>query len=300
VIQYGVVVHGGAGSPDMFKDGCKKACEKAFAMLEAGESSLDTVTEAVKVLEDDGRFNAGIGSALRLDGKTIEMDAAIMNSEGKIGIVMAIKKIRNPVLAARAVLRTPHIVLAGDGARIFARRQGLRTFRKPSGSAVERYRKIRQIIKENRLGEEVLQWKGHDVESLWNFANKDFPDTLCDTVGAVAIDRRGILSVATSTGGFSPMMQGRVGDSPMIGCGFYAGPACAVASTGIGEEIIRRMLAKAVYDMVSQGEDIKSACERGLDLFPNEIKVGIIGISREGFVALSNTGMAQYSLIKEA
>ena len=124
MIQYGVVVHGGAGSPGVFTDGCKIACERAFAMLEAGTSSLDTVTEAVKVMEDDGRFNAGIGSALRLDGKTIEMDAAIMNSEGKIGIVMAIKKIRNPVLAAREVLRTPHIALAGDGATVFARRQG--------------------------------------------------------------------------------------------------------------------------------------------------------------------------------
>jgi len=300
MIHYGIVVHGGAGSPVQLTDGCKKACKRAIGILEAGESSLDAVAEAVRVLEDDGRFNAGTGSALRLDGKTIEMDAAIMNSGGKIGVVIAIKKIKNPVLAARAVLQTPHIALAGDGATVFARRQGLRTFRKPSESAVDRYKKVKQIIREKRLGEEVLQWKGYDIESFWNFMDKSYQDAFCDTVGAVAIDRRGILSVATSTGGFSPMMQGRVGDSPMIGCGFYAGPACAIASTGFGEEIIKRMLAKTVYDMVSQGENIRRACERGIDMFPSETKVGIIGISKQGFISLSNTEMAHYSLIKEA
>jgi beta-aspartyl-peptidase (threonine type) len=300
MIQYGIVVHVGAGSPAHYTDGCKKACRRAFGMLEAGETSLDAVVEAVQVLENDGRFNAGTGSSLRLDGKTIEMDAAIMNSEGKIGIVMAIKKIKNPVLAARAILQTPHIALAGDGATIFARQKGCRIFRKPSKSALERYKKVKQIILEQRLGEEVLQWKGHDIESLWNFTDKSYQDAFCDTVGAVAVDRHGILSVATSTGGFSPMMQGRVGDSPMIGCGFYAGPACAVASTGIGEEIIRKMLAKKVHDMVSHGEDIRRACERGIALFPHEIKVGIIGISREGFIAHSNTDMAYYCLIEEA
>jgi len=300
MIQYGIVVHGGAGSPGHFTDGCKKACKSAFVMLEAGGNSLDAVVNAVRILEDDGRFNAGTGSALRLDGKTIEMDAALMNSEGKLGMVIAIKRIRNPIGAARAVLKTPHVALAGDGATDFARQEGLRSFRKPSKNAMERYRKVKQIIQEKRLGEEVSQWKDYDIESLWNFRDKSYQDIFCDTVGAVAIDRRDVLSVATSTGGFSPMMRGRVGDSPMIGCGFYAGPACAVASTGIGEEIIMKMLAKTVYDMVSQGEDIRRACERGISMFPSEINVGIIGIAKEGVVALSNTEMAQYSLVEEA
>lgn len=300
MIQYGIVVHGGAGSPGHFTDGCKKACKAAFRMLEAGGSSLDAVVEAVRILEDDGRFNAGRGSALRLDGKTIEMDAALMNSEGKLGMVIAIKRIRNPILAARAVLKTPHVALAGDGATFFARQKGLRTFRRPSKNSLERYKKVKQFIHEKRLGKEVSQWDGYDIESLWNFMDKSYKDAFCDTVGAVAMDTRGILSVATSTGGFSPMMKGRVGDSPMIGCGFYAGPACAVASTGIGEEIIMRMLAKTVYDMVSQGEDIGRACERGIGTFPSGINVGIIGISKEGIVALSKTEMAQYSLVEKA
>jgi len=300
MIIYGVIVHGGAGSPSHFTDGCKKACKAAFRMLESGESSLDSVVEAARILEDDGRFNAGSGSALRLDGKTVEMDAAVMDSQGNVGIVIAIKRIKNPVLAARAVLKTPHVVLAGDGATIFARQQELKTFRKPSKNALERYKRVKQIIQEKILGEKILQWKGYEIESLWNFKDRSYRDVYCDTIGAVAVDRRGVLSVATSTGGFSPMMQGRVGDSPMIGCGFYAGPACAVASTGIGEEIIKKMLGKTVYDMVSQGEDIRRACERGIEVFPSEINVGIIGISEEGFIALSNTEMAHYSLIEEA
>lgn len=299
MVRYGIVVHGGAGSPGHFTDGCKKSCKSAFRMLEAGGNSLDAVVEAVRILEDDGRFNAGSGSSLRFDGKTIEMDAALMNSEGKLGMVIAIKRIRNPIWAARAVLKTPHIALAGDGATDFARKEGLRSFRKPSKNASERYRKLKQSIHEKRLSEDVPQWKGYDIELLWNFNDKSYRDIFCDTVGAVAIDKRGVLSVATSTGGFSPMMRGRVGDSPMIGCGFYAGPAGAVASTGIGEEIIRKMLAKTVYDMVSQGEDITRACERGISTFPSEVNVGIIGISREGIVALANTEMAHYSLVEE-
>ncbi|MDI6890792.1 MAG: isoaspartyl peptidase/L-asparaginase [Thermodesulfovibrionales bacterium] len=105
--------------------------------------------------------------------------------------------------------------------------------------------------------------------------------------------------MANSTGGFSPMMLGRVGDGPMIGCGFYAGPACALATTGIGEEIIKKVLAKTVYDMIFHGEDIKKACRKGINMFPPEIKVGIITISTTGYAVISNTEMANYVLVKE-
>ena len=95
------------------------------------------------------------------------------------------------------------------------------------------------------------------------------------------------------------MMIGRVGDTPMIGCGFYAGPASAVAVTGIGEEIIKRMLAKTVYDMVLNGDDIKSACEKGIAMFPTEIAAGIIGMSTTGHAVVSNREMANYVMTEE-
>ncbi len=299
MILYGVVVHGGAGSPPHFSDGCKKACESAFNLLETGKSSLDAVIEAARILEDDGRFNAGSGSSLRLDGKTVEMDASVMDSKGNIGIVMAIKNVKNPILVARDVIETPHVALAGEGAAVFARKRGFAPFYQVSQTALERYKRVKQIIKEGRLNEEAPRWKDHNIESLWNFENTSYKEVYCDTIGAVAIDKQGILAAANSTGGFAPMMMGRIGDSPMIGCGFYAGPSCAIVATGMGEEIIKRMPAKTVYDMVSHGEDIKNACKKGINMFPPEIKIGIIAISKEGFTVTSNTEMANYVLVKE-
>jgi len=299
MIHYGIVVHGGAGSPSHFSDGCKVACESAFSLLETGKSSLDAVVQAARLLEDDGRFNAGSGSALRLDGKTIEMDASVMDSEGDIGIVIAIRNVKNPILIARAVMNTPHVALAGEGATAFARKRGFEPFHKSSQRALERFKAVKQCIKKDKLGKESPLWKSHDIEALWNFPDVPYKEVFCDTIGAVAIDKKGVLAVANSTGGFSPMMLGRVGDSPMIGCGFYAGPACALATTGMGEMIIKKMFAKTVYDMVSHGEDIRKACEKGVAMFPLEISIGIIAISKKGYMVASNSDMAHYAIVKE-
>jgi beta-aspartyl-peptidase (threonine type) len=298
MILYGVVTHGGAGSSSLLSDGCKKACEAAYNLLENGRSSLDAVVEAARILEDDGRFNAGSGSSLRLDGKTIEMDAAVMDSKGNLGIAIAVRDVKNPILVARNIVGTPHVALAGEGATIFARKQNLEPFHKISDDSLKRYEKIKRLIKENRLSEDMPNWKGHDIKTLWNFKDVSFEEIFCDTIGAVAIDREGVLAAANSTGGFSPMLKGRVGDGPMIGCGFYAGTHCAIAATGMGEEIIKRMLAKTVYDMVSRGEEIRKACENGIRMFPHEIKVGIIAISKEFYATTSNSEMACSALIK--
>jgi beta-aspartyl-peptidase (threonine type) len=299
LIHYGIIAHGGAGSPPHFSDGCKAACESAFSLLETGKSALDAVVEAARVLEDDGRFNAGSGSALRLDGKTIEMDASVMDSEGNIGIVIALRDIKNPILIARAVLNTPHVALAGEGATAFARKLGFQPFGKSSQRALERYQMVKQCIKKSNLEKESLLWKGHDIESLWNFPDVSYREIFCDTIGAVAIDKEGVLAVANSTGGFSPMMLGRVGDSPMIGCGFYSGPECALAATGMGEMIIRKMFARTVYDMIFSGNDIKGACAEGVAMFPPEIGVGIIAVSKTGYAIVANTEMAHHVMVKE-
>ncbi len=300
MINYGVVAHGGVGSPVKFSDGCEAACDAAFRLLGSGSSALDAVVEAARILEDDGRFNAGSGSALRLDGRTIEMDAGVMDSRNNIGVVISIRDVKNPVLVARAVIETPHVALSGQGAVAFARRRGFEPFHQVSSFSLERYQRLKQLIKEGRLGEEDPRWQEYDVESLWNFDDVSFGEIFsCDTIGVAAIDKDGNSAVANSTGGASPMMLGRVGNSPMIGCGFYAGPACAVAATGVGEEIIKRILAKTVYDMVSYGADIKTACEKGVDIFQPEIPVGIIGISKKGHAVSSNREMASYALMKE-
>jgi L-asparaginase/beta-aspartyl-peptidase (threonine type) len=300
MIQFGVVAHGGAGSPAELSDGCEKACQAAFALLQEGKSALDAAVEAARILEDDGRFNAGSGSVLRLDGKTIEMDAAVMDSGHTLGAVIAIRDVKNPVLVARAVMDTPHVALAGRGATAFAMRRGFAPFHHVSRRALERHEKLKQLIKEGRLGEENPLWQGYDIVSLWNSEEASCADILSgDTVGVVALDTGGNVAVASSTGGASPMMIGRVGDTPMVGCGFYAGPACALAVTGIGEEIIKRMTARTVYDEVFRGEDIRCASEKGVSMFRSETAVGIIGISRRGWAVKSNREMASYVLVEE-
>jgi len=297
MIQIGVVAHGGAGAPVELSDGCEEACQAAFSLLKEGGRALEAAVEAVRVLEDDGRFNAGCGSVLRLDGKTIEMDAAVMDSMGTLGAVISIRDVRNPVLVAREVTRTPHVALSGQGATAFARKRGFAPYHAISPRALELHEKVKKLIKEGRLGEEHMLWRDHDVRSLWNSEETSYPDLFPrDTVGAVAADKDGKMAVATSTGGASPMMVGRVGDTPIIGCGFYTGPACAVAVTGIGEEIIRRMLAKTVYDLVSHGKGIKDACEIVTASFPPEIPMGIIGISKAGYAVSSNRDMASHAL----
>ena len=299
MIQYGVVVHGGVGSPTRFSDGCKKACTSAFELLKRGSSALDAVVEAARMLEDDGRFNAGSGSTLRLDGKTIEMDAGLMDSQGHLGIVISVRNVRNPILLAHALMQTPHVALAGEGADLFAIRQGLQPFNSPSRHSRERHRILLGMIKKGGLEKHDPRWEDCDLRSLWNF-EVPYDDVLgTDTIGAVALDRDGNFAVANSTGGASPMLLGRVGDSPMIGCGFYAGPAAAVACTGIGEEIIKKMLARAVYDLITDNEEVRGACRKAIRPFPGKTLVGIIAISTGGCAVVSNRQMAHAVLIKE-
>lgn len=292
MIRVGILTHGGVGSPASASDGCRAAAERGFGVLARGGHALDAVEEAAAALEDDGRFNAGRGSVLRLDGRTIEMDAALMDSEGRLGAVAAIQRVRNPVRVARHVLETPHVLLCGAGALEFARRRGHADFYEPTPAARERYARARAALQEGKFDEFREAWRTFDLRGNWNFGRRYEEIFEGDTIGAVAIDREGRLAVANSTGGSTPMMLGRVGDSPIIGCGFYAGPAAAVATTGIGEEIIRRTLARRAYDEIASGEEVAAACRRAVELFPREIPVGVIAVGRRGWGAAHNRDMA--------
>lgn len=299
MIQYGVVVHGGVGAPTRWSDGCRSAASAAFRILKRGGRALDAVCEAARILEDDGRFNAGSGSTLRLDGTTIEMDAGLMDSAGCIGMVISVRDVRNPVLLARALMRTPHMALSGEGAQLFARKQGLKRFGKPSRQSRERYRRLLHEINHGELALHDPRWEGCDIKALWNFELPYQNVFGVDTVGAVALDTDGTFAVANSTGGASPMLLGRVGDSPMIGCGFFAGPQAAVACTGIGEEIIKKLLARGVYDLIADGDEAREACRKAIRPFPGKIPVGVIAISRTGCAVVSNRQMAHHALIKK-
>ena len=289
-----IVVHGGAGSPSSLNDGCVKAAEAGFDALKQGKSALEAAMAAVVVMEDDGRFNAGSGSILRLDGRSIEMDATVMDSTGVLGSVAVVSGVKNPVLLAREVARSPHIVLSGQGAVAFARSCGFPEYVHVSDSARAKYKKAMEALKRRDAEDLGKAFVEFDLRKHWNFETPYEEAFPTDTVGAVAVDSEGRYAVASSTGGSSLMLRGRIGDVPFIGCGYYAGEAGAVATTGTGEEIIRRMMARAVYDRLRYGP--QKACERGVALFPHRVPVGAIAVSKGGYGVAANRDMAWHAI----
>ncbi len=295
-----VVAHAGAGGPRAHSDACERACEAALQQVRRGGSALDAAIEATVVLEDDPRLNAGVGSSYRLDGRTIEMDAAVMDHHGRFGAVAAIQFVRHPVLVARMVMDTPHTMLAGEGAGAFARARGVAHFHPDSERARRRYEQVRRFFLRHEDAGGFEAWMGRDPSVYWNFPSdiresllRELPDEVKegDTVGAVVRDARGGYGVALSTGGTSIMLLGRVGDTPIIGAGLYAGPAGAVASTGDGEEIMRGLYAKRAYDWIDLGMEPQAACERAVREFPEPYTVGLIAVSATGTGAADNRTM---------
>ena len=239
-----LAIHGGAGVIDAakmtadkaaaFRAGLAAALDAAYAVLERGGSSVDAVTVAVRMLEDDPQFNAGRGAVLNQDGDA-ELDAAIMDGRGpKAGAVAAVRHVKNPIELARLVMeKSPHVLMVADGAEEFALEQGVVLV--PRGYFRTRSR-IAQLEEEKKAQE----------------ARAGAPRPPGGgTVGAVALDRAGNLAAATSTGGLSNKHRGRVGDSPLIGAGTYASnDACAVSGTGDGEYFIRGVIAYDICALV--------------------------------------------------
>jgi L-asparaginase/beta-aspartyl-peptidase (threonine type) len=290
-----VVVHGGAGGSKEDEDGCRAAAAAGMRRFDAGEDALSAVVAAVVVLEDDGRFNAGSGAVLCLDGSTVEMDASIMDTRGNLGAVACIQRVKNPVLVARAVAGTAHWLLAGEGAERYARSAGF-----PEQLVIGAKARHKHETMLAQLAGEEPAMPGVENSRFardWNYA-QPFPQAAqpkgqgaCDTVGAVARDAEGHYAVACSTGGSAPSLLGRVGDTPIIGSGFYAGPEGAVAATGIGEYIVRHLLAHTVYQWIAAGTPIEEALQRGVGLFSSDVDVGLIAVSRHGAASFSNRPM---------
>ncbi len=266
-----LLVHGGAGelkpmSPQQehaYRRSLRQAVEVGLRILQSGASSLEAVVAAVKVLEESGLFNAGRGSARNADGN-IEMDAAVMEgSLRRAGAVAAVRHLKNPVVAARLVAEhSPHVLLVAQGAESFAFAHGAEPappeyFLPPAGASLA-------------------------------------PD---DTVGAVALDAYGTLAAATSTGGTSRKLAGRVGDSPIIGAGTYAdNRSCAVSTTGIGEYFIRTVAAYSVHARMLWGKQTLEEAARGTlaEIASLGGAGGLIGIDREGAATALCTTSGMY------
>jgi isoaspartyl peptidase/L-asparaginase-like protein (Ntn-hydrolase superfamily) len=290
-----VVTHGGVGSPPEVADGPRAAADTALGVLARGGSSVDAAIAGTVWLENDPRFNAGTGANIRLDGKTIQMDAALMTGAGRFAAVAVIERVRNPILVARAVMdSTPHLFLAGEGATRFAHRMGFEDVVPTSPQAEEKYRRRmkRQAEVLGRTDTTAFDWRRY-----WNFPNPMPADVLewtkhGDTVGTVARDAQGRFAATLSTGGTSVTLYGRVGDVPVYGAGLYAGPAGAVACTGEGEEIIKRALARGVYESMAQGTPARTAVDRAVRDFPSRFDLGLIAVDRNGWGVAANRPMA--------
>ena len=300
MIKFGIVVHGGVGSQNDHSDGCKVACEAGVKILKKGGSAFNAVKAAVTILEDDGRFNAGRGSVLRLDGKTIEMDSSIMDSQKRIGCIGAIYNVKNPVLIAAEVINTPHVFLAGKGAVEYAQKKGFSGKFEPSNESKNRHKKLCQMLKKSNYKQMTESWKNFNIKANWNFDLSYEEIFGGDTVGAVAKDSNGLFAVASSTGGASPMLRGRIGDAPIIGCGFFTGPNGAVAATGIGEEIIKNTLSRNIYEAINNKLHLQKHCEKSIKLFDKNIPIGLIAISAKSFaIAHNHKQMASAVIIQD-
>ncbi len=276
-----ILVHGGAGtaSPDrveMLHAGCKEAASVGWRILEAGGSALDAVEAAVRTLEDNPNFNAGTGACLNTEGN-IELDAGMMDGQAlAVGAVAGIELIKNPISLARKVLESRHVLLVGRGAVDFAREQGIPQC-EFEDLLTERQFEIWKSLQAVNEGAEP-RYHRREVRSVTHREEKH------GTVGAVALDMSNRLAAATSTGGIYNKYPGRVGDSPLVGCGFYADEQAAISCTGDGEDFVRLLLAKRTADFVARGATAREAAEAAIALLGEKATGtgGLIVVDRLG------------------
>src|SRR6476619_5002577 len=223
----------------------REAVAHGRAVLRAGGSALDAVCATVVILEDNPDFNAGTGAVLNFDG-FCELDAAVMESrDARVGAVAALQRVKNPVLVARKVMEeTDHVMLAGEGAQKFARVMGF-TDHDPITPArradwQEKRRDIDQLLGRHHL-------------KMRRFL-KDHPEYAGGTVGAAAVDMNGVLAAATSTGGVTLKLVGRVGDSPLAGAGNYASRHVEASATGTGEFVLRSLTTRQMHEAMAHGD----------------------------------------------
>jgi beta-aspartyl-peptidase (threonine type) len=288
-----IAVHGGAGDippaeltherEAEYRCGLEQALRAGQRVLAAGGAAIDAVVAAVQVLEDDPLFNAGRGAVIAANG-ICELDASLMDGRDlRAGAVTGLRHVRSPIGLARLVMeKSPHVMLAGQGAEEFALEQGL----EPVAN--------RHFVTERRQRELAAAMLAEPSAPI--------RESLMGTVGAVALDAGGNLAAATSTGGMTAKRWGRVGDSPVIGAGTYAAnDCCAVSATGHGEYFIRATVAHEIASLVRYAG--KSASEAADIVVHQQLRRlggagGVIVVGRDGSIAMpfNSRGMLRGSI----
>jgi beta-aspartyl-peptidase (threonine type) len=285
--RWTLAIHGGAGvvergdlTPEQdkaYRAGLDQALAAGSKILRDGGASMDAVEATVRVLEDNPLFNAGRGAVFDAEGKN-QLDASIMDGATlRAGAVAGVSATKNPVTLARAVMEhSRHVLLTGPGADQFARERGVEQV-DPS------------YFRTDKRWQDYLEWKADEQAML-------DPTHRYGTVGAVALDVRGHLAAATSTGGLTGKRWGRIGDSPIIGAGTYASDGdCAVSATGTGEYFIRESAARQVCDRIAwKDEAVQAASDATIeaigDLGGDGGLIAIDGAGQPGF-AMNTEGM---------
>jgi beta-aspartyl-peptidase (threonine type) len=281
-VPIALIAHGGAGnwrpgSEEEAVAGMKAAVEAGRSILRGGGSALDAVCATVVLLEDNPIFNAGTGAVLNFDGYC-ELDASVMDSrEARVGAVCGLQRVKNPVLVARKVMEeTDHVMLAGEGALRFARVMGFPDHDPVTPQRAADWREKKAHLEES-LGKHSLKMR--------RFL-KEHPEYAGGTVGAAAVDVSGALAAATSTGGVTMKLVGRVGDSPVPGAGNYASSRVAASATGTGEYVLRALATRAISEAVERGATLDAAMAGVLDRLGRDFDADV------GFVAVDASGRA--------
>lgn len=309
--KFAIAIHGGAGAiakanmtPEKearYKAKLTEATDAGYDILAAGGSSLDAINKAVNILEDSPLFNAGKGAVYTYDG-THELDASIMDGRDKqAGAVSGVKHIKNPINLARLVMtESVHVMLSGQGAEEFALEQGMALINNSHFDTDKRYKSLLRAKKKLKA---LKDKSNNNKDYQANYRQLDGRYKM-GTVGAVAVDKKGNVAAATSTGGMTAKRYGRIGDSPVIGAGTWAdNKSCAVSATGHGEYFIRYSVASDICARVRyQGKSIVEASREVIfgPMFTAGGTGGVIVVDTKGNIALTfNTkGMYRGSRVK--
>jgi beta-aspartyl-peptidase (threonine type) len=296
-----IIVHGGAGliPPDRYetaREGCRAAAEAGWRMLAAGGSALDAVEAAITSLEDNPGFNAGTGGVLTSDGR-VQLDCGVMDGASlNVGAVAGVERIKNPIQVARAVLASPHVLLVGAGAEEFARESGLALCDPSDLITPYQYARWQRGYRPgdgahagtelDTLLADTSATNGHTPDAVPVHAD----DTKHGTVGAVAVDDAGNIVASASTGGRAGKHLGRVGDTPLPGCGYYAENSIGgISCTGDGEDFIRLLLAKRVADYIATGLSAQGAASAAIRLLGERTS------GEGGLIVLDSQGRVGYA-----
>lgn len=303
---FAIVIHGGAGTikkenmtPEQeiaYREKLQESLDAGYKILEEGGSSLDAIQKAINIMEDSPLFNAGKGAVFNSVGKN-ELDASIMDGNTlNTGAVAGVKRIKNPINAARIVMdSTRHVMMAGKGAEDFAKINGIEFVDDAYFHTEKRYN---QLLKAQEREKVILDHSAAIIE------NKELiDDHKYGTVGAVAIDKNGNIAAATSTGGMTNKKYGRVGDVPLIGAGTYANNnTCGISATGTGEYFIRTVATHETsslmkYKNLSLKEALDTVIKQVGDLGGSG---GMVGLDKEGNIAWSFNSAGMYRGYKKS